>query len=195
MTNNYIWELSYSYKWYLTVNTAAIELTFSLAKNGIHIFHQHWNKWFVSKIPRTVLPLNLVSENHSEIWMKCLKLSKLVTRKGVSGVQTLDQSKFCQLDIRRPRIPEKAETKLENIKSETIFVVSNEGVPAAIKKWGRLMQIFGNLGNTDCPCTVCSNKRPNNINSMAYNKYIGPFLNWFFSGNWFFGKSFPGHGS
>ena len=38
------------------------------------------------------------------------------------------------------------------------------------------MQIFGNLINTDCPCSVCSNKRPNNINSMAYNKYIGLFL-------------------
>ena len=35
------------------------------------------------------------------------------------------------------------------------------------------MQVFGNLVNTDCPCSVCSDKRPNNINSMAYNKYLG----------------------
>ena len=92
------------------------------------------------------------------------------------GKGSQNQSVFCHLDTRSPLIPEKTETKIENIKSETIFVVSNDGVPAAIEKWGRLMQIFGNLGNTDCPCTVCSNKRPNNINSMAYNKYIGPGL-------------------
>jgi len=52
-------------------------------------------------------------------------------------------------------------------------VVSNRGAIAAIEKFGKMIEVFGNLRNSDCPCSaVCNNKRADSIRKMNYPKYL-----------------------
>ena len=52
-------------------------------------------------------------------------------------------------------------------------MVSDRGAIAAIEKFGKMIEVFGNLRNSDCPCsTVCDNKRADSIRKMNYPKYL-----------------------
>ena len=52
-------------------------------------------------------------------------------------------------------------------------MVSDKGALAAIEKYGKMVEIFGSLRNSDCPCsTVCEQKRANSIRKMNYPKYL-----------------------
>ena len=62
---------------------------------------------------------------------------------------------------------------IEKVMSETIFVASDKGANAAIEKFGKMIEIFGNLPSSDCPCDeLCSNKRGKNLEKMKYVKYL-----------------------
>ena len=52
-------------------------------------------------------------------------------------------------------------------------MVSDRGAIAAIEKLGKMIEVFGNLRNSDCPCSaVCDNKRADSIRKMNYPKYL-----------------------
>ena len=52
-------------------------------------------------------------------------------------------------------------------------MVSDRGAIAAIEKFGKMIEVFGNLRNSDCPCSaVCDNKRADSIRKMNYPKYL-----------------------
>ena len=38
--------------------------------------------------------------------------------------------------------------------SETIFVMSDKGANAAIEKFGKMIEVFGGIFNSDCPCKL-----------------------------------------
>ena len=52
-------------------------------------------------------------------------------------------------------------------------MVSDKGALAAIEKFGKMVEIFGNMRNSDCPCSaVCEQKRANSIRKMNFPKYL-----------------------
>ena len=138
-------------------------------------FSEKWHSYFSSTLEQSVRVKDAGESTSIEfgIGESLRNMDQMFDTIEIGDQARISESKNVVKFYERSIIPWQTETKIENIKSETIFVVSNDGVPAAIQKWGRLMQVFGNLVNTDCPCSVCSNKRPNNINSMTYNKYLG----------------------
>ena len=60
---------------------------------------------------------------------------------------------------------------------------SSKGARDAIAKWGEFVQIFGNIGNVDCPCkTLCKNEdgylkfnQVVNIISLLFREESGHF--------------------
>lgn len=48
---------------------------------------------------------------------------------------------------------------IKTIRSETIFVTSDQGPSAAIEKYGKIMTMFQRLLATDCPCSICKSDR------------------------------------
>lgn len=77
----------------------------------------------------------------------------------------------------------------ESVKSEAIIVISDKGALAAIEKFGKMVEIFGNLRNSDCPCeAVCYQKRAKSIEKMNFSKYLdysleeGSYFNYYLDG-------------
>lgn len=52
-------------------------------------------------------------------------------------------------------------------------MVSDRGALAAIEKFGKMVEIFGDLRNSDCPClAVCEQKRARQVEKMNFPKYL-----------------------
>ena len=52
-------------------------------------------------------------------------------------------------------------------------MVSDKGALAAIEKFGKMVEVFGNMRNSDCPCeTVCDQKRAKSVRKMNFPKYL-----------------------
>ena len=52
-------------------------------------------------------------------------------------------------------------------------MISAQGALAAIEKFGKMVEIFGNMENSDCPCpSVCEQKRESKIQRLNFPKYL-----------------------
>ena len=52
-------------------------------------------------------------------------------------------------------------------------MVSDRGALAAIEKFGKMVEVFGSLRNSDCPCAaVCDQKRSKQVSKMNFPKYL-----------------------
>ena len=53
-----------------------------------------------------------------------------------------------------------------------ISVISDKGALAAIEKFGKMIEIFGDMENSDCSCDVCKRKRTSQIQRLSFPKYL-----------------------
>ena len=51
-------------------------------------------------------------------------------------------------------------------------MISDKGALAAIEKFGKMIEIFGDMENSDCPCSVCEQKRTSQIQRLPFPKYL-----------------------